>query len=135
MADNAGADWPEWPVCTLTAVEASGAVGFLVGDGDWPFRGFVVSDGETLRAYANICPHRQHPLDATPDQFLVDEHTLIRCGSHGALFEPRTGKCVFGPCAGDRLLRLPLRISDSGEVLVRAPDNLHEAIGSAQKNR
>lgn len=120
--------WPEWLICTLDGIGPSGARGFLVGDGDWPFRGFIVRAGDELYAYANICPHRRHPLDMLPDQFLVDDGRLIRCGSHGALFTPETGECVFGPCVGDQLMSLPLRVDERGGIYVRAPDNLQVAL-------
>jgi nitrite reductase/ring-hydroxylating ferredoxin subunit len=119
-------DWPEWPAARLADLPDPGARGFLAGDGDWPFRGFVVRRAGAVHAYANICPHRGHPLDMPPDDFLVDEGRLICCASHGALFEPETGLCLMGPCAGARLLKLECRVND-GLVLVRAPGSLQEA--------
>lgn len=121
-------EWPEWPICSLEGIGASGAKAFLVGDGEWPCRGFVVRAGDELYAYANVCPHRRHPLDSLPGRILIDDGRLIRCGSHGALFKIETGECVFGPCFGARLMPLQLRISESGEVYVRAPDNLREVL-------
>jgi nitrite reductase/ring-hydroxylating ferredoxin subunit len=119
--------WPEWPVCRFDELRDTGARGFYVGEGEWPFRGFVVRQGPDLFAYANVCPHRRHPLDGTPDDFLVDEGRLIRCASHGALFSPETGLCLIGPCQGKNLLRLEVRIDQSGLVVVRAPASLLDA--------
>jgi len=119
-------EWAEWPICRVADIEEPGARGFMVGDGDWPFRGFVVRSGDGVFAYANVCPHARHPLDMMPDQFLAREGTMIRCGSHGAMFVPETGECVFGPCVGARLLRLDARVDESGAVLVRAPDSLRD---------
>ncbi|MFM7627801.1 MAG: Rieske (2Fe-2S) protein [Gammaproteobacteria bacterium] len=112
-------------VCTLTEIAEHGARGFSVGEGDWPLRGFVVAlpDG-ALRAYVNTCPHAGHPLDLLPHRFLTADRSLIVCASHGALFEPSTGRCVAGPCAG-RSLR-PLAVStdaDGGVRLVEADAN------------
>jgi len=118
--------WPEWPVCSLAELGDPDARDFLVGDGEWPFRGFVLQRDGALHAYANICPHRRHPLDFPPGRFLTEQGKLIRCGSHGALFLSETGECVFGPCVGQSLLKLDLRV-EAGTILVRAPDSLQGA--------
>ena len=118
--------WPEWPVARFDDLTVPGARGFLVGDGDWPFRGFVIRQGDAIHAYANVCPHQRHALDLVPDDFLVQGGTLIRCSSHGALFTPDDGRCVAGPCAGERLMKLECRVED-GVVLVKAPDSLHDS--------
>lgn len=115
--------WREHAVARLDAIGDPGAVGFEIGGGDWPFRGVVVRRGGLLRAYANVCPHRGHPLDALPGRFFETGAALLRCGSHGALFDPDTGLCLVGPCAGQRLAALDCRVVD-GEVRVRAPDAL-----------
>lgn len=107
-------------------IEEPGARGFMVGEGDWPFRGVVVRSRDGIFAYANVCPHARHPLDMMPDHFLAREGTLIRCGSHGAMFVPETGECVFGPCVGASLLRLDVRVDERGDVRVRAPDSLQD---------
>ncbi len=105
-----------------------GTQGFLVGDGEWPFRGFVVRQGDAVYAYANICPHLRHPLDFPPDRFLTPNGDMLRCSSHGALFTPATGDCVFGPCLGRSLMALELRVVED-EIWVKAPSSLRE-IGS-----
>jgi nitrite reductase/ring-hydroxylating ferredoxin subunit len=116
-------DWPERRICRLDELPDPGAREFFVGEGDWPFRGIVVRRGGAVYAYANVCPHKSHPLNLADDDFLVmvpGGGQLLRCASHGALFVPETGLCVFGPCSGRELRRLEHRIED-GVVLVRAP--------------
>lgn len=120
------AGWGEWPVCHLHELADPGARGFLVGDGDWPFRGFVVRSGDSVFAYANVCPHARHPLDMLPDEFLAQDGGVIRCASHGALFTPDTGECIAGPCVGARLMSLALRLNEDGTVLVRAPASMRD---------
>ncbi|MFQ5634741.1 MAG: Rieske (2Fe-2S) protein [Gammaproteobacteria bacterium] len=120
------AAWAEWPVCRLADIVPPGARGFLVGDGDWPVRGFVVRPGDGVFAYLNVCPHARHALDLTPHTFLVPDGTMIRCASHGALFTPETGECVAGPCVGARLMPLPVRVDDGGTVWVRAPGSMRD---------
>lgn len=118
------ADWPERPVCRLEDLPEGGAREFFVGEGDWPFRGLVLRRDGAVHAYANICPHKGHPLNLSDDDFLVGMPgggQLLRCVSHGALFVPETGLCVAGPCSGRNLQRLDCRVSE-GLVMVRAPD-------------
>ena len=120
-------DWPEWPVCRRSELGDPGGRSFEVGGGTWPFRGFVIQLKGELRAFANICPHLSHPLDMLPDEFLVDEGELIRCASHGALFDADSGECVFGPCVGQSLLALDAEVDADGRVIVRAPASLRDA--------
>lgn len=124
--------WREWTVAYLSDIPLRGAVGFLVGAGDWPFRGFVVRQDDAVFAYANVCPHQRHPLDLVDGDFLVQEGTMIRCASHGALFMPDTGVCVVGPCAGQGLLSLDCRV-DGDRVRVRAPDSLRDLDKAGQQ--
>ena len=118
-------DWPEWPVARLADLPDPGARGFLVGEGDWPFRGLVVLQQGQLYAYANVCPHARHPLDFPAEHFFTPDKTLLRCSSHGALFDPGSGECVLGPCLGRRLIALELRVV-ADEIRVRAPGSLQD---------
>ena len=127
MSSDQQGSWPEWPIFRLEELTDPDARGFYVGEGDWPFRGFIVRNGQDVFAYANICPHRRHPLDFLPDAFLVEDGKLIRCASHGALFDPETGLCVLGPCQGESLMRLAFRLDSTGTIYVTAPASLRDA--------
>jgi len=113
--------WPEWRVMHMDELGDPDARSFSVGNDDWPFNGFVVRKNGRIVAYANICPHRRHPLELEPHNFLVDNGNLIRCASHGALFCPETGACLIGPCVGRNLATLPCRLDSDGTICVRAP--------------
>ena len=45
----------------------------------------------------------------------------LMCYTHGALYEFGTGFCIDGPCEGESLYRLPVRV-DRGEILVGCPE-------------
>ena len=111
----------EWRVAAPEQVNDPGALEFKVGDGSWPFRGFVVRWQGSLYAYENVCPHAGHPLNFRPDGFFNPDRTLLICSSHGAVFAPDSGDCVAGPCAGECLKRLSCR-EEEGGIYVRAPD-------------
>ncbi|MDO6459331.1 Rieske 2Fe-2S domain-containing protein [Granulosicoccaceae sp. 1_MG-2023] len=91
----------------------------LPQDGDFPVGGFVVRHSGQVTAFVNRCPHTGAPLNWKPDDFLTADGQLIQCSLHGALFDPADGRCLRGPCAGDRLQQLPLRYAD-GRWLVDA---------------
>jgi len=110
----------EWAVASLDEIAEPGAIEFRVGDADWPFRGIVVRWQGKVHAYANVCAHQGHPLNLNTDQFFTPEQTLLICASHGAVFEPDTGRCIGGPCAGASLRVLKCRVED-GKVFVNAP--------------
>lgn len=104
-------------ICRLTDIDDPGSRGFTLGQGDWPLRGLVVRIGEQAWGYVNRCPHAGHPLNIGPHKFLTPGRELILCSSHGALFDRQTGFCIAGPCGGQSLQGVPLRI-ESGFVML-----------------
>jgi nitrite reductase/ring-hydroxylating ferredoxin subunit len=82
---------------------------------------FLINDHGSFYAYVNRCRHMATPLDFVRDEFLSDDGRFLRCYTHGALYEFATGLCVDGPCKGESLYRLPVRV-DQGEVLVGCPE-------------
>jgi nitrite reductase/ring-hydroxylating ferredoxin subunit len=82
---------------------------------------FLINDRGRFHAYVNRCRHMPTPLDFVRDEFLSDDGRFLRCYTHGALYEFSTGLCIDGPCKGESLFRLPVRV-DRGEVLVGCPD-------------
>jgi len=69
-------------------------------------------------AYRNECPHTGGELDWNEGDFLERDGKLVVCATHGALFEPETGRCVAGPCRGATLEAVAVR--DDGESVVAA---------------
>ena len=83
--------------------------------------GFLVNDGGQFHAYVNRCRHMPTPLDFIRDRFLSEDRRHLMCYTHGALYEFATGLCIEGPCKGESLYRLPVRV-DREDVLVSCPD-------------
>jgi nitrite reductase/ring-hydroxylating ferredoxin subunit len=81
---------------------------------------FLVNHQGRFYAYVNRCRHMATPLDFVRDQFLSEDGRFLRCYTHGALYAPATGLCTAGPCKGESLYRLPVRV-DGGEILVGCP--------------
>jgi len=73
-------------------------------------------DGDEVRAWLNVCPHAGRRLDWAPGQFLKSREGLLVCAVHGASFELIGGECVAGPCRGQSLQPVAVRVLE-GEVL------------------
>ena len=78
---------------------------------------FVVRKDGGVYGYRNLCPHTGAPLEWLPHEFLDLDKSFIECAMHGALFRPDNGLCLRGPCAGQSLTALEVRIED-GQVMV-----------------
>jgi nitrite reductase/ring-hydroxylating ferredoxin subunit len=83
-----------------------------------PLTGFLFLDGQTIRAYINQCPHMGIELNWMPGRFMDINKLFIQCSTHGALFKPGSGECISGPCQGDALTALDVRINN-GAVQIR----------------
>ncbi|MEX0804924.1 MAG: Rieske (2Fe-2S) protein [Candidatus Binatia bacterium] len=81
---------------------------------------FLVNERGSFHAYVNRCRHMATPLDFIRDRFMSEDGKHLMCYTHGALYEFATGRCVAGPCKGEALYRLPVRV-DGGDVLVGCP--------------
>ncbi len=71
-------------------------------------------------AYINRCPHTGITLDWVNNQFFSSDRRYLMCATHGAVFEPPTGECVWGPCFGLSLQRLDVAI-EAERIYARLP--------------
>ena len=99
-------------LCRLADIPDGDTKGFVLGEGDWPLRGLLVRAGERVTGFVNRCPHAGHQLSFRSDRFLTPDKALILCQSHGALFDKTSGACVGGPCVGEALTRVPVKVDD-----------------------
>jgi nitrite reductase/ring-hydroxylating ferredoxin subunit len=86
---------------------------------------FVVRQGPLLFAYRDACPHHDTPMAWRKDAYLDATGQYIVCAAHGARFDITTGLCTLGPCLGQSLTPVPLRMHDDGEVHLD-PDHILE---------
>ena len=80
-----------------------------------PCEGLVVRYQGQLHAYRNLCRHQPLPLDYGDGEFLDADGRYLLCRNHAALFEPGSGLCVSGPCAGASLFSYP--VTESGDTI------------------
>lgn len=104
-------------LCHFDDLPEQGAQGFdPFGEGQDSV--FVIRQGNSLYGYRDLCPHYgDTALPWRKDEYLDPWGETIVCAAHGAHFEITTGLCISGPCLGDCLPKVPLQISDNGEVL------------------
>jgi nitrite reductase/ring-hydroxylating ferredoxin subunit len=103
---------PGVALCAEADVADPDSRGFVLQIGEAFFHGFIVRKGGQVAGYVDRCPHQGFPLAIELDRYLVADGSLILCGWHGAVFEPLTGACVGGPCAGARLTPWPVAVSN-----------------------
>ena len=80
-------------------------------------KGFAIRHFDAVCGYVNRCPHMGTELDWQPGEFFDLAGLYLVCSTHGAIFEPKTGLCVAGPCRGASLEPLQVR-EQGGEVFL-----------------
>jgi len=113
-------------ICALDDIPSRRAKAFQLlrctGDGaSRTFSIFVVRWGNQVFGYVNECPHNHVNLDWERNQFLDPSGLRLMCGKHGALFEIGTGRCVDGPCSGERLEPVAVSVIE-GDICVSGVD-------------
>lgn len=98
---------------------------FTLRRGRRELEGLLVNFQGNLFAYLNRCPHTGIALDWVNNQFFSADKRYLMCATHGAVFEPPTGECVWGPCVGLSLQALPIEIEE-GQVYARLPGSTEE---------
>lgn len=98
-------------VCALEQVPDGGATAMdaMLAGGEESL--ILLRRGEQINGYLNICPHAGNRLDYAPGKFLLKNDSLI-CAVHGAVFNQADGLCTGGPCRGQSLRAVPLRVVD-----------------------
>ena len=80
-----------------------------------PARAFALRYEGRVVAYLNRCLHVPAEMDWQPGEFLDSSKEYILCATHGAAYEPQTGRCAGGPCGRGRLTSIDT-IERDGEV-------------------
>jgi len=103
-------------LCPLSSLPDPGSRAFEVQDAGEMRAIFVVRQGLEAYGYLNNCPHLHAELNVTADAFLDEDGRSIRCALHGALFDIKDGRCFAGPCEGESLTRVDLKVAH-GQVV------------------
>jgi len=89
-------------VVCASAQLADGGIGvrFRLGDGDHADSGFVVRSDGRVAGFVNRCAHVPMELDWIAGHFFDAGGTRLVCATHGAEYDPASGRCLGGACAG-----------------------------------
>ena len=104
------------PLCASEALAEKG-VAFVFDVVQWgqPARAFALRFEGRVVAYLNRCVHVQMEMDWQPGEFLDSRQEFILCSTHGAAYEPKSGRCAGGPCGRGSLTALRVEERD-GQV-------------------
>jgi nitrite reductase/ring-hydroxylating ferredoxin subunit len=109
-------------LCPSARLEERGTgVRFDVDVGGETMTAFAVRHDGQVVAYLNRCAHVAMELDWREGQFYDRDGETIVCATHGAAYDPLSGRCVGGPCAGRGGLR-PVQIVERGGVIYWRPE-------------
>jgi len=98
-------------ICSLQRLEDPGSYGFSIEVNGEQVDGFVVRRD-------NEC-------------FLDVEGALIQCAVHDARFLIESGECVMGPCPGESLEALSIRVQDNNVYLLARISHQDNGLGVA----
>jgi nitrite reductase/ring-hydroxylating ferredoxin subunit len=103
MPDAAIGVLPQRLCASGDLTEKGRALVFDVLEYNQPVRAFALRFEGRVVAYLNRCVHVPAEMDWQPGEFLDSEREFIVCSTHGATYEPLTGRCAGGPCGRGRL--------------------------------
>ena len=104
-------------LCSLEIIEDGSAREFSYRSGSDFYDIFIQRKGHNAFAYMNMCPHAGTPLHMEEGVFMERTGKYLMCHTHGALFQLEDGLCVAGPCNGDYLQAVEIKI-DQGKIIV-----------------
>ena len=81
---------------------------------------FVVRKGANFFGYVNYCPHAGTPLNWSIDRFMTLDKNIFSAPPMVQNFVSRTGS-ISGPCVGDCLAPLDLRL-ENGQLVLTHPE-------------
>jgi len=104
-------------LCALEDLDDPGSTGVALDVSQEPISVMVIRNGGDIHVYINSCPHVGVPLDLNQGRFFDRSGEHIQCSYHGALFRIDDGMCVFGPCEGAALTRIPFELVNDDVVI------------------
>jgi nitrite reductase/ring-hydroxylating ferredoxin subunit len=100
-------------ICASEALVDSGrGVRFEVEYFGEPAPAFAVRYRGCVHAYLNRCAHVAMELDWQEGVFFDAEGRDLVCATHGAVYEPSSGRCLGGPCNRGALVKLRIEERD-----------------------
>lgn len=83
---------------------------------------FIVRHHGKVFGYLNRCGHVPVEIDWQQGKFFDHTGLYLICATHGALYEPDTGRCLAGRCDGKGLQVLAISEHDGGIYISEESD-------------
>ncbi len=114
-------------ICDSSQIEEGGrGVRFPLTAAGEDAVGFVVRFEQEVRGYLNRCAHVPMELDWNQGEFFESSGLYLMCATHGALYEPDTGKCAGGPCRGGSLKKI--KVIEKEQKIFWQPDDVFRPV-------
>jgi nitrite reductase/ring-hydroxylating ferredoxin subunit len=111
-------------ICAAAAlVDAGRGVRFEVEYFGAPAPAFAIRHRGEVHGYLNRCAHVAMELDWQEGVFFDLGNTVLICSTHGATYEPASGRCLGGPCNGAGLVKLRLEERDGSVYFMGFQDD------------
>lgn len=107
----------KYPLGPASDIAVAGSKQYSIQHAGETLELFVIEQAGKFHAYENHCPHIGVNLNWQTDVFLNFEQTHIQCSTHGAQFRIDDGLCEWGPCLGQSLRQLELKLVDGQLIL------------------
>ncbi|MEA2625815.1 MAG: hypothetical protein QOD06_1860 [Candidatus Binatota bacterium] len=117
----------ETPIAAVGELAPGKSKKFMLDVGGREVECFLVNWRGGYHAYVNRCRHIAMSLDWVENRFFDLDREFLLCPTHGALYQPDSGFCVYGPPAGKRLIAVPLAIRE-GEIYAGMPDDFEDVL-------
>jgi len=108
----------ETVICRSEDLCEGDKLGFRVLYRGEPLDALLIRFGGAVAAWVNRCVHMARALDSEDDEICDPDEGVIRCSNHGITYDPVTGACKSGLCAGKSLTALRVRERDGRVELV-----------------
>ena len=114
-------------ICDSSQIEEGGrGVRFPLTAAGEDAVGFVVRFEQEVRGYLNRCAHVPMEFDWNQGEFFESSGLYLMCATHGALYEPDTGKCAGGPCRGGSLKKI--KVIEKEQKIFWQPDDVFRPV-------
>ena len=79
---------------------------------------FITQRDGAFYAYQNLCHHLQTELEYLENQFIDNDKEYIQCYTNGDILTVQTGECISGPCLGDFLNKVEIKVHSDGGIYI-----------------
>ncbi|MGN6389966.1 MAG: Rieske (2Fe-2S) protein [Burkholderiaceae bacterium] len=108
-------------ICDAAALQDGGkGIRFPVRVDGRDATGFAVRYDGRVFGYLNRCAHVPIELDWNEGELFDSSGLYLMCSTHGAVYDPETGRCAGGPCRGGRLR--PIAVFEREDRVFWRPD-------------